>query len=328
MEYGGYLPLELKSGSEYFTRYQDASFVGFNSGRSCIVAALDNMEVSRVYIPFYNCHVIEKALIQNGYVVSKYILDEDFLPIIHDFADNDWLVYVDYFGLADSNDTKQKVVKQYQRVIIDNTQAFYSIPILKEDIFNVYSCRKFFGVSDGAYLVYKKGLDIKVPYNHDVSWKRAGFLLKSIEMGTNGAYKENLISEESIGFSVKLMSSLTRNILKSIDYDSIQLTRKNNFRLLHNVFHTINMLKFDSSEKCTPMIYPLMVKDDSLRKKLVREKIYVPQWWKYLIDELSEESIEIQLSKYLFPLPIDQRYKDVDIIQLSKIVKELIEEEG
>ena len=42
-------------------------------------------------------------------------------------------------------------------LIIDNTQAFYEPP--RKGAYNVYSCRKFFGVSDGAYLI-KEGIQV------------------------------------------------------------------------------------------------------------------------------------------------------------------------
>lgn len=321
IEYGGYLPLELRNGEEYFSRYQDASYIGFNCGRACIAAALDNVNVSRVHIPVYNCYVVEKALIENGYTILKYLLTENFLPLISDFKDGDWIVYVDYFGTSDRTYIKQKIAKQYQRVIFDNTQAFYSKPILMDNVFNVYSCRKFFGVSDGAYLVYKNGLDIKTFYEKDNSWKRASYLLKSIECGTNGAYKDSLLGEESIGFSVKIMSDLTRKILKNIDYDQIKYARKRNFNILHNMLDSVNSFKqIDTNEDFTPMIYPLIVEDDSLREKLINNNIYVPQWWKYLSGKLSKNSVEEKMVKYLFPLPIDQRYSNEDMINLSEVV--------
>lgn len=321
IEYGGYLPLELKNSEEYFNRYQDASYIGLNSGRACIIAALDNKNVHRVHIPFYNCHVVEETLIENGYTVCKYLLNEDFLPLISDFKDEDWLVYVDYFGTSDRAEIKTKIAKQYKKVVFDNTQAFYSKPILMENVFNTYSCRKFFGVSDGAYLVYKSGQSIKTHYEKDSSWERASYLLKSIELGTNGAYKDSLRGEESIGFSVKIMSDLTRKILKGIDYDQVQMIRKRNFGILHDVFYSINSLKkIDTSEDFTPMIYPLVVEDGSLREKLVSKNIYVPQWWKYLEGKLCEDSIETKLVKYLLPLPIDQRYSSEDMVNLSEIV--------
>lgn len=59
---GGYLPLELNKGLEYFERFHDIDIWRFNSGRSSIVAALNSMKVRRVHIPFYNCYMVEEAL--------------------------------------------------------------------------------------------------------------------------------------------------------------------------------------------------------------------------------------------------------------------------
>ncbi len=69
---------------------------------------------------------------------------------------NEALLYVNYYGL------KQRYVEQLanktgDRLIVDNTQAFYAKPIAGIDTF--YTCRKFFGVPDGAYLYTDKRLD-------------------------------------------------------------------------------------------------------------------------------------------------------------------------
>ncbi len=53
-----------------------------------------------------------------------------------------------YFGIKDEFITS--LSKQVSNLIVDNAQSFFSNPI--ENIDTFYSPRKFFGVSDGAYL--------------------------------------------------------------------------------------------------------------------------------------------------------------------------------
>lgn len=323
MEFGGYLSLELKKGNNYFEKDKTLFFREFNSGRGAIVAVLNAVAVSKVFIPFYNCHYVEETLEYNGFTVEKYLLDDAFLPIIYNFSEDDWLLYIDYFGLC-NNDLKSKIASKYRNVIFDNTQSFYALPIQGDRVFNVYSCRKFFGTSDGSYLVWKNSIRINEQYEKDISWERSKYLLKSIEIGTNGAYQDSLESENEIGYTVKEMSVLTQKIMNSIDYDYVREIRRRNFMMLHAHLQHINEMNITIQEYNVPMIYPLMISKTEIRPKLIEEKIYIPQWWKYLLEILPETTLEHKLSKYLLPLPIDQRYSIEEMNAMIKIVERII----
>jgi hypothetical protein len=58
----------------------------------------------------------------------------------------------------------------------------------------------------------------------------------------------------------------------------------------------------------SPMVYPLVIENTSLDEKLRENKVYVGRLWKSVLRELSDSSFETWLSKYMVPLPIDQRY--------------------
>lgn len=320
-EYGGYLPLEMnEKGGELYSENNDYTVWRLNCGRSAIVAALKSCEVGRVFIPYYNCHVVETALQKYGYTISKYKIDRNFMPLLDSISENDWIVYTDYFGICTLK-TKEEIIRKYRNVIFDNTQAFFSDPIIKKGVFNVYSCRKFFGVSDGAYVISNRKTDIDNLYNKDFSWERCAYLIKSYELGTNGAYGDSLQSEESIGYEIKLMSDFTRIMMQFINYETVRVKRNKNFNYLVEQFADINDIKLKSNESTAPMIYPLLVYNDELRTYLIQKKIYVPQWWKYLIDTMKESDFEVELSKYLIPLPIDQRYSLEDMNDIVNIIR-------
>lgn len=103
-----------------------------------------------------------------------------------------WLLYVNYFGIA-SDDLLAEVKRRWPRVIFDNTQAFFSAPRMDADSYNVYSCRKFVGVPDGAYLVHT-GLTDGI-YPADTSWQHAAFLFRCIDESVNSAYGDSLDNE-------------------------------------------------------------------------------------------------------------------------------------
>lgn len=309
-EYGGYLPLELPINKEFYT---GTEVLALNSGRYSILEAIRQGNFSKVYVPLYMCQSVIDALENMGIVYEFYHIDEAFMPINISVQDKEVLIYTNYFGI-NSYEKNLKIYEKYSNVIYDNTQAFFSKPIL--EAYNVYSCRKFIGVSDGAYLIHKniKNIDVET----DLSYARASFLLKSIELGTNSAYNENLdneISLESVG--IKSMSKLTHRILQSVDYDKVIAVRRNNFNVLHSALGEINTLDLSKYDG-VPMIYPLLTERID-RKYLVEHKIYVPQWWKWILEH-EPNSWEQYLVNHLLPLPVDQRYCESDMKNIANIV--------
>ena len=59
-------------------------------------------------------------------------------------------------------------------------------------------------------------------------------------------------------------------------------------------------------------------------ERIVKERIYIPQWWRYLLDEVPENSTEAWLSKWLLPLPIDHRYNEDDMGNIVSIITKLL----
>lgn len=324
-EYGGYLPLELTERSEFFDRFDNAHVARYNCGRSAIVAAVEAVHPAKLYIPFYNCVAVRDALDFNGFPYEQYYLNDSLEPDVESLAQDEWILYVNYFGIA-SDEKKERMIEKYKNVIFDNTQAFYSPPVLDGNCMNVYSPRKFIGVADGGYLVWSGEGKVNEDFPIDISWNRAGFLFKCIEMGTNAAYHDNLESKKCFEQGVKRMSVLTRKMLKSVDYDEAAEKRDRNYRVLIDRFKHINRLHL-AMEGYAPFVYPLVIEEPELREKIVKKRIYVPQWWKYLLDEVPADSIEAWLSKWLLPLPIDQRYSECDMTEMADEIISCIDTE-
>lgn len=316
MEYGGFLPLELNKGCDYFEKYgNDVSRL--NTGRNAIVCALIDACAKKVFLPKYNCEYVRETISKYGISIELYSLNDKFEPVITNFSENDWILYTNYFGVLNIHNINS-IIKKYRNVIIDNTQDFYFKPILKHNVYNVYSCRKFFGVANGAYLIHKGG--IKADYESSQSTIIDSYLLASYEQGTNEVYQDYLNSEKELSKKkIEKMSKLTMGIMNSINYQNNAKIRKRNYSILDHYLKRYNALKFDVREK-VPMIYPFYFENDSMRDYLISNKIYVPQWWKYLLNEVESDSIEARLSKWLFALPIDQRYGTIDMENISKIV--------
>lgn len=315
-EYGGYLPLEIHTGSEYYANTDACDIARVNSGRTALSLAIMLCNASKIYIPVYNCESVEKELKKRKIAYGFYSIDKNFMPIGVNLKPDEYLVYINYYGIM-PREQLRKIKEQYKNVIFDNTQAFFSQPFM--DCFNCYSCRKFIGVSDGAYLI-KKGIEIgKLHLGKDQSYQRAKYLLKCIDCGTNAAYADHLYSEEDIAQDILEMSNLTRLILSSADYERIKEKRVENFLYLHKYLAAINQLDIDRTEQI-PMVYPLLIADETMRAKLVENKVYIPQWWKYVLGNERSNDWERCLSQFLLPIPIDQRYGQTDMENILKII--------
>lgn len=316
-EFGGFLPLELNRGKEYYD-YSDTNMVRLNSGRAAIIFAIKDGGFRKVYLPIYLCNSVATALLDAKIDFEYYNINVDFLPTCVNLKDDEALLWANYYGVQPQSQV-DKLVGRYKNLIIDNTQAFFSKPVLTA--YNIYSCRKFFGVSDGSYLIHQNMKKSDLP--NAVSFERSMFLLKCIECGTNESYLENLINEAAIEREPNGgMSLLTKCILQSIDYQNVIDRRNENFQVLDSILSQCNLMKFND-EIQAPMVYPLLV-EEPIRKKLIEKKIYISQWWKWVLDSKKANDFEKTLSEYLIPLPIDQRYSKNDMEELGQIVKSLL----
>lgn len=312
-EFGGYLPIELNNNNEF---YYGSNVTRYNSARSALISVIRNQGYKKIFIPVYMCESVRKALDANGIDYNYYNINIDLTPDIDVTSSDSAIMITNYFGLMKYG---SDLVDKYKNVIFDNTQAFFAEPV--ENAFNIYSCRKFFGVCDGAYLV---GTSYDEPDRYQP--RHSGYLLDSITFSTNQGYRESLENEKQIeNDGVKGMSVLSQKILINTDYGSVKKIRRENYSILEKNLSDINEYKGDYIyNNCVPMIYPLLIRDEDLRRKMVDHKIFVPQWWKYILDEDNANEIERDLSEFLLPLPIDQRYGGDDMCQLAATIRKLI----
>lgn len=322
MEYGGCLSIELNDNAELFAQYDNAKIARYNCGRNAIAAVALSIKPKKVWIPYYNCFVIRDTLLKYGINVEMYNIDENYNPIIDEVKQDEWVVYVNYFGII-SDKQLNDIVSRFERVIFDNTQALFAKPLFHDNCFNVYSPRKFVGVADGAYVVWDNSYEISEDYPIDVSWERAGFLFKCAELGSNAAYSDCQQGKISFDDGIKQMSKLTRMMLGAIDYNRVEQIRTRNYQILHSKLSKINILSppFDAD---APFVYPLLIEKEGLRSALVKNHIYVSQWWLYLLQEVPQDSVEARLTNYLLPIPLDQRCSAEDIEKLAEIILEQV----
>lgn len=319
-EMGGYLPLELYRGKEYY-QFEKDKMLRVNCGRAAIHAALMQFRPQRVILPYFICPTVKLLVKKAGIPFSEYSIGEDFFPKNIRCNEDDCVVLVNYFGLVNRKELALKLARK-TRVLLDNTQAFYAEPIFHPNILNVYSCRKFFGVSDGGYLIgeHLQQSDLQP----STSWEDSLFLTKSLELGTNEAYNLKKECEERLGSTYTQMSTLTRAIMDGIDYSYVAKRRRENFETLNRLMLRFNTLQWDLGSSSVPYMYPFMIRRE-MREKLLLNKIYIPVLWKESMCSRSSYLIERNFSKWIYHLPIDQRYSIEDMKYLADIVERQLE---
>lgn len=302
---GGYFELELPYGEPYHK-----GALALNTGRNSLEYILRVRGYQRVYLPYYSCEVLLEPFNKLGVDYTFYPINEQ-LELEEDIQlqDNDALLYINYFGLKQEY-VETLAAKYGQQLIVDNTQAFYSHPV--EGIDTFYSCRKYFGVADGAYLYCDKTLDTEL--EQDQSWERMGYLLKRIDVSPGAAYADfRARSAELRNNPIRKMSVLTHRVMASINYQQAALRRRDNYRLLDNALKAKNGISLPLTGDSVPMVYPFLTEDGTLRQRLIDNKIFVAQYWPNVFDRCTEGSTEKQLAKCLLPLPIDQRYSSEEM---------------
>ena len=309
---GGYFELELPQRSEYHS-----GALSLNTGRNCLEYILRVRGYRRVYLPYYSCEVLLEPFNKLGVEYTFYRINER-LEIDEDITlgNGEALLCINYFGLK--QDYVEFLATQYgQQLIVDNTQAFYARPISGIDTF--YSCRKFFGVADGAYLYCDKPLDIE--FEQDKSWDKMAHLLKRIDISSEAAYREFSQHEEQLKNNpIKSMSSMTHRIMESIDYHQAAQRRRDNYLHLDNALKNNNGISLPLTDSAVPMVYPFLTEDKGLRKHLIDNKIFVAQYWPNVLDWCNNDSTDYQLTMHLLPLPIDQRYGTEEMQRIIQLI--------
>ncbi len=290
-----------------------------NTGCNCLESILRLRRYDLVYLPLYNCDVLLKRIQSMGIQVVLYHINYN-LEICEQIEVNEkeCVLYVNYFGLKD-NYIKQLVSVYGNHLIIDNSQAFYSKPINNIDSFN--SCRKFFGVPDGAYLFTNTAESIQL--ERDASYARMSFLLKRIDLGAEAGYADFREQSELLEIQpIRRMSRLTERIMSSIDYDGIAKQRRNNYCLLDKYLSSSNGFHFALTDDAVPMVYPYLPATPHLKNTLLSNKVFVATYWPNVIEQSKEEELEYSIAKNACFLPVDQRYGASEMRRIVDLIME------
>lgn len=324
-EYGGYIELDEYSGEEYYP-----GAWALNSGRAALRLFIRLKKIRKIYLPAFCCDTVREACAAEEILWEYYSVDKDFRPCLSkEHAGNDWVCLVNFYGVFDDGDM-QTLMRQYPRLIVDYTHAFFRRPIKGMNV--LYSCRKFFGVPDGAYLILGEGEGEKV-YNtlpQDVSFERMHFLLGRFEAEASLFYQEYAQNNDFFANEpVKRMSKLTHNLLRAVDYPRVCGQRTENFAFLHRQLKEKNVLNLPS-EIQGAYAYPFWFNGDKIsgkeiRRRLIAQHIYIPMLWPEVCSLAEASFLERQMTENILPLPVDQRYNRGDMEEILGCLLRILE---
>ena len=305
MEIGGYFGLEELVCNEYYK-----NLVALNTARNCVAYLIKVKEIKKIYVPTYLCDSIYRVCEREGCAYEFYDVGDDFQPEFDNVLQGDeWLYIVNYYGQV-TNEKEMK--KKFGNIIFDNVQAFFQRPV--EGIDTLYSCRKFFGVPDGAYL----STDVRMDVEQDISKDRMKHILGRYENAASEFYNDYADNEESYyDLPVRSMSKLTHNIMGAIDYKKVKKRREENFQYLFDNLQYLNRIKVKSVEG--PFSYPFYMGNGlEIKRTLARKGIYVASLWPTAFEF---GGLTKDYSENILPLPCDQRYTIADMTKIIEALK-------
>lgn len=314
---GGYFELELDR-----TSHPYPGATGFNSARSAFQAVLLARAPRRVWLPHFICSVVSDAALAVNVEVFRYRLDPA-LNIVEPPAlqADEMLLYVDYFGIKSDYVYRTLAPRYADRLIVDNSQALFSAPA--EGIATIYSPRKFVGVPDGGWLL--NGPPGPRPVAADCSVERLSALIGRLVDGPEAHYQDFQANENALSLEgLKGMSAVTERLLAGVNFPRVQVRRIENFAYVHERLAAINHLALPMDRPVAALCYPLLLDSgeaaDALRRDLLSRRIFVPCYWREVVDNDTAPEWEKTLSRRLLPLPVDQRYGTDDMQRLASLI--------
>lgn len=309
-EIGGYIELDT---CRHAMLHEDAILL--NCGRNALAYLLETKGIKKLYLPYFLCDSVANVCKKYGVEVAFYHIGENWLPKDLVIDGDAWLYIVNFYGQITREDLA-RLAAAYRNIIIDNAQAYFDAPLA--NVNTLYTCRKFFGVSDGAVLYTNSKLERSLEI--DESFNRIHYVLGRYERTASEFYEEAAKNNDIFDNEpIKEMSRLTKNLLRSIDYEYVKQVRTNNFAYLHEKLREVNKLNIRLIEGA--FMYPLLIDDGmKIRKQLQQMKIYIPTLWPNVLEECEPDTLEYKFAAEILPIPVDQRYGFKDMEHLVNVI--------
>ena len=321
---GGYFSLETNDGRE---RHPYA--LHLNAGRYALEYILRVRQYKKVYLPYYICDSVLQPFRCLGVEYDFYHINEQLEPAVKlSPGEDEAVLYVNYFGLK--NRIASSFCYAYKNTILDQTQAFYSERGERYDNQRIqcdtfYSCRKYFGVPDGAYLYLGGNVANLAPVGElpqDESFERMTFLTKRIDRSAQEAYADFHANDRLLStVGMRRMSRLTEAMMRGIDYSAKANRRIRNFHVLDKALRDSNRFKWAMDYGTIPLVYPYYVENGKeLRQYLIDHQVFCARYWPNVLEWCKPSDWEYLLAENLVCIPIDQRYDEEDMQKILDLL--------
>lgn len=312
-EIGGYIELD-----RYTLPMLHENAKALNCGRNCLAYLIRARGIKKIALPYFLCDSVKKVCQKEGVQIRSYNINTQFVPESLELQEDEWLYIVNFYGQLNYEQT-EFFFRKYKRLIVDSAQAYFEQPLKDTD--TIYTCRKFFGVPDGAFLYTDAELSDEL--TRDESFERMRFLLGRYERNASEFYEQyNLNNKMFADEPIKKMSKLTENLLHGIDYDFVKNRRTENYNFLFDSLSDTNRLKLKRIKGA--FAYPLWIKNGAeIRRRLLEYKIYIPTLWPNVLNDAQEDILEYDMAENILPIPCDQRYSEKDMQYIIEVLLEL-----
>ena len=320
---GGYFEL---ADTDYKCGSLPIEGIALNTCRNALeYIILQLADVKRILVPYYTCEAVVEPLKRLPVEYEFYHINEQ-LEIAEelDLEDGDYIIANNYFGIKDAY-IAESAEKYGDRLIVDNAQALFA-PILP-NIKAVYSTRKYVGVADGGFAIGVSAI-YSADYEEDNSLEHDSHLYIRKEKGAEAGFRDYQANECKLDNQpIRRMSPQTKMALSQIDYNSVIEKRRQNYLDLSNALGEKHLLKVPAMDSFScPMAYPFMTDDESLRVRLIQNKVFVARYWPNVLEWCREDSVEYRLTTQIIPLPVDQRYGKEEMERIIRIINSILNE--
>lgn len=307
---GGYIELD-----QYWLPMLHENAIKLNCGRNCLRYLLHAKNIKKIALPYFLCDCVREICEDEQVETRYYNIDENFLPLNFALEEDEWGYIVNYYGQLSQQKIKEYKEK-YKKIILDNAHAYFQVPV--ESVDTIYTCRKFLGVPDGAFLY--TNVEIPDELEQDESRKRMEYILGRYERPASESYELYVKNEELFAKEpVKKMSKLTMNFLHGIDYQRVKKKRTQNYSFLYDKLKEINHLELKKIEGA--FAYPLLLDNGpEIKRKLIESRIYIPTLWSNVLKDMGMDSREYQYANNILPLPCDQRYGETQMQEMCDFI--------
>ncbi len=297
-EIGGYMGFE-----QFHGRMLHGDGVRLNCGRNCLAYLIKARGIRRIAVPYFMCDSVFDVCIKHQVSLRFYHVGMDLRPENLELEENEWFYLMNYYAQLTTDEIAANR-ERYKRVIVDNSQAYFDEPVSGVD--TLYTCRKFFGVPDGAILY--TNAKFEEPLGQDESFQHMEYLLGRFERTASEFYEASSANNKRFqNEPLKRMSKLTENLLRGIDYEEAEKRRSENFSLLASRLKRYNRLRLRETRGA--FAFPLMVENaPAIRKELIAHNVYVPVLWPNVLEQTSPDTTDFRLAQEILPIPCDHRY--------------------